>query len=85
VKLWNDLDEDLKKLPWNKTGERQPRAPRQIGEHATKVYFLIAINEGIASELLARNRRKISVLMARVACMHDTVPEDGRNKFVQFR
>jgi hypothetical protein len=66
-----------------KAGERQPRAPGQIGEHApspvpldshadghTKVYFLIAMNEGIASELLARNRWRISVPMARVACMH---------------
>jgi hypothetical protein len=50
-----------------------------------KSIFLIAINEGIASELLAKNSRRISVPMARVACMHVTVPADGRNKFVQYR
>jgi hypothetical protein len=33
----------------NKAGESQPQAPGQI--------FLIAINERITSELLARNRR----------------------------
>ena len=79
----------LIKMSLHKAGERQPRSPGQIGEHGppvpldshadghTKVYFLIAINEGIASELLARNRRRISVSMARVACMHVTVPADG--------
>jgi hypothetical protein len=49
----------------------------------TKVYFLIAINEGIASKLLARNHRRIS--MAHVMCMNVTVPIDGRNKFVQYK
>jgi hypothetical protein len=62
--------------------------PVPLDYHAdghTKVYFLMAINEGIASELLARNRRRISVRMARVASMHVTVPADGRNKCVQYR
>jgi hypothetical protein len=40
---------------------------------------------GITSVLLARNRHRISVPMAHVACMHVTVPADGRNKFVQYR
>jgi hypothetical protein len=67
-----------------KAGERQPRAPGKIGEQPpppvpldshtdgnTKVYFLIAIIEvkGIASELLTRNRQRISVPMACVACI----------------
>jgi hypothetical protein len=43
-----------------------------LADGHTNVYFLIAINEGIASELLARNRRRISVPMARVACVHVT-------------
>jgi hypothetical protein len=50
-----------------------PPSPVPLDSHAgghTKVYFLIAMNEGIASELLARNRWRISVPMARVACMH---------------
>jgi hypothetical protein len=84
-------------LIFAKAGERQPRAPGQIGEHGspvplnshvdghTKIYFVIAINEGIASELLARNCRRISVPMVHVACMHVTVPVDGRNQFVQYR
>ena len=85
---------------WTKAGESQPRAPGQIGEHGpslfpvpldpyvdghTKAYFLIAINEGIASELVARNRGRISVPMAHVPCMIVTLPVDGRNKFVQYR
>ena len=71
-------------------GEHRPPVP--LDSHAdshTKVYFLITINEGInegiASELLARNRWRILVQMARVACMHVTIPADGRKKSVQYR
>jgi hypothetical protein len=52
--------------------------PVPLDSHAdghTKIYFLIAINAGIANELHARNQRRISVPMARVACMHVTVPQ----------
>jgi hypothetical protein len=57
--------------------EAQPRASGQIGEHPPvpldgHTLFLIAINERITSELLARNHLRISVPMAHVACMHVT-------------
>ena len=40
-----------------KAGESQPRAPGQNSSRLSRWLFLIAINERIASELLARNRR----------------------------
>jgi hypothetical protein len=53
--------------------EAQPRASGQIGWPIDgHTLFLIAINERITSELLARNHQRISVPMARVAYMHVT-------------
>ena len=63
--------------PRNKLVNTGPPVP--LDSHAdghTKVYFLIAINEGIASELFAciyeKSSQTISVPMACVACMQVT-------------
>jgi hypothetical protein len=88
--MWTKAGESQPLAP-GQIGEHGPPPPLSpvpldpyVDGH-TKSYFLIAINEGIASELVARNRGIISVPMAHVPCMIVTVPVDGRNKFVQYR